>query len=552
MRASQLPADATAMLASLDAPLFVLFAVIALGLALGSIRLGGLSLGSAGVLFVALLAGHLGRSVPEEVTELGLALFVYAVGLQTGPRFVGLLRARGATFAWAGVLSAIASALVAFGAGRLSGLPAALIAGLYAGATTCTPALAAALDAIAAAQPEHVPLASVGYGVAYPLCFLAVVLYVQLLPRLLRVQPADAAEQARREQEAISPPLAARAFAVTNPNCIGRTVQDLGGLRVSGAQFSRIKRDGAVRVARPEEKLALGDVVLAVGTAEDLAPLEAVLGPVVAEPMADPAGDVVSEEVLVSRPEAVGKSLRALRAWARGVVVTRVRREGIELRPSGAFVLEPADQLRVVGTREGVESFARAVGQQERRLEETSLLPFALGLAAGVLLGQVPLPLPGGLSTRLGTAGGAFLVALALGHWGRIGRSRVYVPTAAKHFARELGLVIFLAGAGTSAGSQLATTLAATGLQLVLAGVLVTLATLAVSTLVLARLLRWNLLATAGGVSACMTNPPALSAASRLADSDAAPLAFASLYPVALISKILLAQALVLVAQVLP
>ncbi len=544
----------------LHSPFFGLFAVIACGVMLGALRVRGISLGPAGVFFVSLALGVAttlgGQSwrLPSELTELGLVLFVYSVGLQAGPRFFGVLRRNGRGFALVGIGSTLCGAVVAVLLGWGFGLAAELTAGLYCGAATCTPALASVLDAVrrGTAPDEMLGLASVGYGAAYPFSVVAVVLIVQLLPRLLRTSAAQAAAAYREEEARRSPPLEECAFRITNRNCAGRTIDELQALHVSNAVICRIKHAGQIQPARPDTTLHLGDVVLAVGTPAELAKLEALLGDVVVESLADPTGNVTSEQIVVSRRDVFGRTLRDLCVWERfGVVVTRVRREGIELAPRGDLRLDPGDVLRVVGRRTDIQALAGTIGREERALYETSLVPFSAGIALGAAVGHIPIPLPGGLEVQLGLGGGAFLVALFLGHWGNTGPVRMYVPHAVKQFARELGLVIFLAGAGAGAGARFVPVIRESGPQLLMAGALVTLATVAAAILLMFVVLRWNVLYGAGALTACMTNPPGLAAATRLADTDAAAVGFASIYPVALISKIVLAPLILMVMQLL-
>lgn len=542
----------------LASPFFMLFIVVAAGVALGALRLRGISLGAAAVFFVALVVGivlsgtGVPWSLPHDLTELGLVLFVYAVGLQAGPRFFDTLRKRGLVFIAVGAGATLAGAAATIGLSRLLSLPAHLAAGLYCGATTCTPALASALDAVRRAAPDDLDATSVGYAAAYPFSVAAVVVIVQFLPRLLRTPTARAAAEYREAEAAKYPPLEDCAFRITNPNCAGRTIEELQALHVSRAVICRVKHEGKINPARPGTPLHLGDVVLAVGTPAELAKLEALLGDVVVETMYDPSGHVATEQIVVSRRTVIGRSLREIGIWEHfGVVVSRVRRDSVEFAPHGDLRLEPGDVLRVVGQRQDIAAVAAAVGREERRLYETSLVPFAGGIALGALIGQVPISLPGGLQVQLGLGGGAFLVALVLGHWGNAGPVRLYVPHAVKQFTRELGLVIFLAGAGAGAGQQFVPVLREAGPQLLLAGALVTLVTVAVSVLLMFRLLRWNLLYGAGALSACMTNPPGLAAANNLADCDAAAVGFASVYPAALIAKILFAPLIYLILRLL-
>ncbi len=522
--------------------LITLFSIIAVGMLVGTLRVRGIALGSSAVFFIALLAGHLQFTLPSELTELGLALFVYSVGLQAGPRFFSLFKARGGAFLLVGLASSVTGAGMAMLLAHFLKLPAHVAAGMYCGAGTCTPALAGVLDAVNRSDSAGVAAASVGYAAAYPFSVLAVVLTVQWLPRLLRTSASAAGARYQAEQASHTAPLEECAFRITNPNCTGITITEFQTLHMTRAVICRIKHDGEIAAVRPDTRLSIGDVVLAVGEPDELAKLEHVLGSVAVEPMYDPTGNVASDLVVVSHRSNVGRTFRDVRLWERfGVVVTRVRREGMEMTPHGDLVLELGDVLRLVGARRDVMAAAAVLGRQERRLDETSFIPFAAGLAIGAAMGLIPIPLPGGIEIRLGLSGGVLLVALLLGRLGHVGPMRLYVPNAAKHFARELGLVMFLAGAGTGAGRAMVPVLREAGLALPLAGAAVTVTMIVAASLTMFGMLRWNVLYGAGALSACMTNPPGLAAATHLSDTDAAAVGFASVYPIALLGKIVLA-----------
>ena len=227
------------------------------------------------------------------------------------------------------------------------------------------------------------------------------------------------------------------------------------------------------------------------------------------------------------------------------MVITRIRREGLEITPTGNVTLEMGDTLRVVGDKAAVEEFVRLVHGHALRAEETSMLPFLAGLLVGVLVGMAPINLPNGLQIRLGSAGGAFLVSLLVGHFGGIGPLKLYVPPAAKNLSRELGLMLFLAGAGVNAGANFWEILQQQGARLLLGGALITVAATLAGLALMHLFHRMNLLATMGALSAGFTNPPGLGAANSLTDSDLPTLYYASVYPMALIFKIILAQLLV-------
>lgn len=531
-----------------DSPFFLLFGLIAGGLAIGLIRVRGMSLSAAGVFFLALLAGHYQKVVPPALTELGLVFFVYAVGLQSGSRFFRVLRTNGLAILSVGAGATLAGAMATLLLAWLVGLPGHLAAGLYSGSTTCTPALASVLEIVRLSQPKLADTTAVAYAVGYPFSVVAVVLVVQLAPRLFRTSVNAAERRFEQEQRQQANPLESCAFRITNPNCTEDTLEEFQKLKLSEAILCRVEHEGRAAPTRPETRLHLGDVVVAVGTKYELSKLEAVLGSAVPVPTLNPSGPVVSELIVVSRKTAFGQSLRELRIWERfGVSITRLRRGVTEMTPNGTTVLEPGDVLRVVGLREDVAAVIETLGREERRLDETSMVPFAAGIAIGAAVGLIPIPVPGGMTVRLGLAGGVFVVSLLLGYFGHVGPMRLYVPNAAKHFTRELGLLLFLAGAGSSAGQRLVPVLKEAGVALALAGACITLVTTFTALGVMALLLRWNMLQANGALSAVMTSPPGLAAAGEMTRCDAPQIGFASVYPVALLSKITLAPIIYLI-----
>ncbi len=525
--------------------MFVLFAILTMGAWIGHWSWRGISLGTAGVLFIALVFGHFGLSVPKEIMDLGLLLFVYSVGLSAGPSFFRTFRKRGIQF--------IVLALVVVGTGALLTwllayflrLPAALATGLYAGALTCTPALAAAIDTLNRVLPEAAPLVSVGYGIAYPFSMIGMVLLIQFLPRLLN-RSVKAAEQLWLAEKAIETPgLQARQFCVTNANLDGKTVAKINPRRLAQVNISRIKHGEKVSAARPETLIHTGDLVMAVGQAEELDKLRILLGEETNERM-DVNAEVMSVDVEVMEEALTGKTLAQMRVWEQfTVVITRIRRQGLEIVPQGNVTLERGDGIRVVGEKSAVEVFVRRVQGSPRKAMETSMVPYLIGLLIGVSVGLIPIPIGQGVTLKLGLAGGVFITSLLISHFGKIGPFRLYVPPAAKNLTRELGLMLFLAGAGTNAGAHLVDVLKDQGWILLLAGAIITSLSALAGLIVMMKIYRLNLLSAMGSLTAAMTNPPALAVASNQTETDLPALSYASTYPVALIFKILLAQVLI-------
>ncbi|MBM3496145.1 MAG: hypothetical protein FJX72_17770, partial [Armatimonadetes bacterium] len=475
----------------------------------------------------------------------------YAVGLQAGPRFVPMFRSRVKAYLSIGLGSIGAAAATAVALGYAFGLSPALTTGLFTGALTNTPALAAGREVVVRLAPASAADVSVGHGLAYPFSAILVVVLVQLLPRFVKQSPEEAARLAAQEAQERQPQLKVRSFSVSNPNVVGCTVADFHRKELTRATISRIKREGVVYPALPEMEFGLHDIALAVGAEQDLAKLASVLGkPVEDVSMLGTHGRVTSESAIVSSAAVVDRQLGGVLTGAFDqVIVTRVRRQGVELLPEPDLVLEPGDELRLVGHADLVQRFAAYVGSEERRLSETSLLSFSVGVCLGAAVGMIPIPLFGGVQGKLGLGGGAFLVGLLLGHARRLGPLRIFVPEAVMLFARELGLVVFLAGAGLDAGGRFVEVLRIAGPQALLVGALITCVAACVTLFITQRVLGWNVLAGAGTLSGAMTNPPALYAAGALAPSDAAPLAFASIYPVAILAKIILVQFAFLAAR---
>lgn len=525
--------------------MFVLFAILTLGAWIGQWSWRGISLGTAGVLFVALAFGHFGLSIPKEVMDFGLILFVYAVGLTAGPSFFRSFRRGGTRFIILTLVIVGSGALLTAGIAVLLKLPPALAAGLYTGALTCTPALAAVLDNLHRLSPDSGALASVGYGIAYPFSMISMVLLIQVLPHLLK-RPVKKEEQAwLAEKEIETPGLVAQQFCITNPNCEGRSVAEVNPRRLAQVNLSRVKRGERVFAATPETILHLGDIVMAVGPSEELDKMTLLLGMQTNERM-DVNSDVISVDVEVMDASLTGKTLAQMRVWEQfTVVITRIRRQGLEIVPLGRVTLEMGDGIRVVGEKSAVEAFVQRAQGSPRRAGQTNMTTYLFGLLIGVLIGLIPVPFGQGVTVKLGMAGGVFLTSLLIGHFGRIGPFRLYVPPAAKNLTRELGLMLFLAGAGTSAGAHLADVLHNQGPLLLIAGAAITVLSALAGLLVMVNFYKMNLLSVMGALTAAMTNPPALSSANNQTETDLPSIAYASAYPLALIFKIVLAQALV-------
>ena len=409
------------MTALISDQMLVLFIILAAGALLGSFSWRGISLGTAGVLFVALVFGHFGFLVPKVIMDLGLLLFVYAVGLQAGPRFFRMFRKQGLRYVVIGVSVALTGALATLGLAWLLKVPDDLAAGIYAGALTCTPALAAALDVFARSAPDLGAAVSVGYGVAYPFSMIGLVLLVQFLPKLLRRDMHKEEQNWLAERQRELPSLLVKQLRLTNPNMDGKSLREMDPHRLAHVNITRVRRGDQVSMVTPDFILRMGDILNVVGPQAEMQKIKLVLGEETEVPM-DMNSNIATQDLELNSSLFIGKTLAELQVWDNyGVILTRIRRQGLEISPVGSIMLEIGDGLHVVGDRQEVQEFVKKAGGDTRRAAETNMLPYLLGLVLGIGLGLIPIHLAGGVELKLGIAGGAFLVSLLVGHFGRIG-----------------------------------------------------------------------------------------------------------------------------------
>ena len=522
-------------------PIFLLLAVILSGHLLGKVKILSFSLGSAGVIFTGLLAGLAGFSLPGVMQSLGLVLFIYSVGQQAGPGFLHSMKQGGLALGL-GALGMTATGLgVALGLKAWLGFSPDITAGLFAGALTSTPSLAVAVEM------SHDSQAPAAYGVAYLFGVVGVVLVIKLMPWALRVSIRREEESMERELTLLHPQMDFTHLRVTNPNLCGGPLRQVLPERMAGVTITRVLKSGACapELATAETMLDMEDTVRVVGTEDMLREAEIIIGPRVQADLAFNSA-LVKKKILLSRREVAGKTLRALNlGHIYGVQVSRITRNGFDC-PAGANVrLNQGDVLHVVGHPEALENVKKLLGDDVRALFVVNVVVILLGLFCGMLLGAVPLYLPGLGVFTLGPTGGVLLAGLGFGAARRIGPMITELPGTATALLRDLGLGLFLAVVGTKAGSTLVPTLAQYGLPLFLAGAAITTAT-ALAGIPLCALLRVPFLRMLGVISGGMTSTTGLDAASSLSSTTYAATAYATVYPAALIGKIVATKIIML------
>lgn len=519
-------------------PILVLFMIVFSGIALGSIQIKGLSLGLSGVIFTALAAGHFGLKIPGGVGNLGLALFVYCVGLSAGNRFFGAFARQGCK------LMVLTLVIIASGVSLtclcayVFGISGGIASGIFAGAMTSTPALAAAIESLA----EYSSGASIGYGIAYPFGVVGIVLFVQLVPRLLKYDlNAEAGKIGQKGEKRI----VSRLVNVTNQQLVGKEIATHDIFDGIACKITRVAKDGRLAPLEADDKFELNQKILLVGQEEALPIATTFIGEFCDNPYPMDTRKERRELILTSAGYA-GKSLRELDPIRKDhIVISRISRLGFTFVPTADTVTERNDILTVVGNTQSIEAFSKKIGHRSTAMNQTDLLSLGFGIFIGILLGMLQVGLPGGSTFSLGLAGGPLMAALILGHFGKIGPFVGYIPRPTRVLLQDLGLVLFLANAGVEGGGELIKTVQQYGLVVFLMGFIITVVPMAVGYVVALKVLKMNILECLGGLCGGMTSTPALGAITAKTDSSAPVISYAAAYPVALLLMTIGAQIII-------
>lgn len=540
--------------------LAILSLAVSLGLALGAVRWRGVRLGISGVLFSALLFGQLGLSVDPKVLhflrDFALIIFVYAIGLQVGPGFITSLRADGLRLNLLSVMVLVLGALMAVGIVRLTGLPRGSSAGLYSGAFTTTPGLAAGQESLGrqlSGTPRiagaAVATAALAYTVSYPIGMVGPIFVIVALRRLFGIDIESERKRLESLDAARRPPLGTQDFEVTQAQHAGAPLREHSLLRGSGVVFSRMLRGDALSIPTADTQVRVGDIFRAVGPLAGLDQLVSAMGRPANVDLAPEGGDVKRLDLVVTRTQVLRRTLRELDLIRRtGVTIARINRAGVDLAPHASLRLAFADRITAVGPESGLKTVEAELGNCPETLDRPQLVPIFLGIVLGVVVGSIPLKVPGlGATLRIGLAGGPLLAAIALSQLGNVGSVVWYMPVAANQLFRDFGLAVFLACVGLQAGDHLVQhLLAGSGIWYVLWGAGVTIIPVFLVGCCARLALKLNFVTLSGWVSGAMTSSPALLFANDLAGSDAPAVAYAAVAPLATLVPILCAQLLAL------
>ena len=526
------------------------------GMALGSYKVRGVGLGTAGVLFAGIIAGQFGQPVDKAtldfIKDFGLILFVFTIGLQLGPGFFATLRRQGLSM---NVLAATIVALGAFGAplaGWFAGFDPAAVLGIFSGASVNMPSLGAAtqtLSTIGGIPAARLALPALACAVTFPTAILVSIGTLSLLERIFHIDPVREAEQFAAKARGQRELLERRTLVVTNSNLEGLPVGAIPSRLETGVTISRVRHDQHTTTAIDATVLHVGDRLAVVGSPSGLDRFQVVVGQRSSEDLVLAESDVTSRRVVVTDRSVLGRTVGELDFDDRfGVAVTRILRADVEMSAVPGLRLQFGDTVHIVGRSADIDQAAAALGNSLKELNETHFIPLFIGICLGIAVGTMPIAFPGlPHPVRLGLAGGPLLVALVLGRIGRIGRLAVHMPSNANLAFREFGLALFFAAVGLEAGDRFFDTVFSTrGVEWLVAGAAVTAIPLVLIGLFARVVLKMNFMDLSGLLAGSTTNPPALAFATSVAGSDAPTVAYATVYPLTMLLRVVCAQVLAL------
>ena len=536
--------------------------VISVGVLLGKVKVGGISLGVTFVLFAGILAGHIGFTAPINILgfiqDFGLILFVFCIGLQVGPGFFESFRKGGVTLnllTTAIILFNIAVMFICywvfFDTGNVNNLP--MMVGTLYGAVTNTPGLGAANEALTSIfTPGSMPQIASGYACAYPLGVLGIIGATIAIRYITRVK-LEKEEQNLAEQEDENPHAKPHQMhlKVSNAYIAGRTLLEISQFLNRDVICSRLLHDGEVTIPNRNTIFSLGDEVLIVCTEADAEAIKAFIGPEIDTPWHTEAEiqPLISRRIVVTNPAMNGKTLGKMHfSSVYGVNVTRITRQGMDLFAGRNHHFQIGDRIMVVGPEDNVNRVADIMGNSIKRLDAPNIGTIFIGIIIGILFGSIPLAIPGmPVPLKLGIAGGPLIIAIFIGRFGYHFKLVTYTTTSANMMLREIGLVLFLASVGIKAGAGFwETVVQGDGLKYVYTGFLITIVPILIVGTIARLRYKFNYFTIMGMIAGSYTDPPALAYANSVCSREAPSVGYSTVYPLSMFLRIFTAQLIVL------
>ena len=536
--------------------------VIAIGVYLGKLKIGGISLGVTFVLFAGILAGHVGFTGPKEiltfVQDFGLILFVFMIGLQVGPGFFESFKKGGVTLNMLSASAILLNILVMFGCYYLffdtsnpNNLP--MMIGTLYGAVTNTPGLGAANEALLSVFPNGAPSIANGYACAYPLGVVGIIGATILIKYICKINTVDEEEQLN-EEDAANPHAKAHNMhlRVENAYITGRTLREVSEFLNRDIVCSRLLHNGEVSIPNSKTKFEVGDELLVVCAEADAEAIKAFIGPEVEaewDREKDEVQHFVSRRIIVTRPEMNGKTLGKMHfSSVYGVNVTRISRQGMDIFAGRNHHFHVGDKILVVGPEENVNRVAEIMGNSVKRLDAPNIATIFVGIMVGIIFGSLPFAIPGmPVPLKLGIAGGPLIIAILIGRFGYRMKLVTYTTTSANMMLREIGLVLFLASVGIKAGAGFwDTVVQGDGLKYVGCGFLITVIPILIIGTIARLKFKFNYFTIMGMLAGTYTDPPALAYANASCSKEAPAVGYSTVYPLSMFLRIFTAQIVVL------
>ena len=545
----------------------LLFAVvIALGLFLGRFKIKGVSIGSTWILFIGIILSHFGfRANPTALSfikDFGLILFVFSIGLQVGPGFFHSFRKGGVTMNLLAVWMVLMAGGMAILIHYLTGERLDTMVGVMSGAVTNTPGLGAAQQTLSdVLVAEGISVESAGeaasrlassYAVAYPLGVLGVIMLLILYKSVFKVD-VDKEREILDSEESSAESARRMHCEVENPAIFGKPLGSIMAGHTDEFVVSRMMRDGSIFLPGSDTILQKGDKVLIVTSQHNVDAIRIIFGEEVPMHLDDWKKmdvNLVSRRLSITKSSLTGQHLKNLHIRSTyGVTVTRVMRSGLELVAGPNLVLQMGDSIQVVGTKEAIDAVAKVVGNKPETLSHPNLVPIFAGIALGVIFGSIPIHFPGiPQPVKLGLAGGPLIIAILLGHFGPKLKITTYTTLSANMMIREIGINLFLAAVGLGAGENFVSSLVGGGYMWILYGALITIVPILVTMIVGRFVCKLNFFQICGLITGSTTNPPVLAFAQGAYDSNYTSVNYATVYPLAMFMRVLVAQLLILIA----
>ena len=539
--------------------------VIAVGILLGKIKIGGISLGVTFVLFAGIVAGHIGFTAPVNILsfiqDFGLVLFVFCIGLQVGPGFFESFKKGGVTLNLLSTTTVVLNIAVMFACYYIffdtngkTNLP--MMIGTLYGAVTNTPGLGAANEALESvwntATNGTMPQIASGYACAYPLGVLGIIGATIAVRFITRTRLADEEEELK-EKEAENPHAKPHQMhlKVDNTYLAGRTVAQINEFLNRDVVFSRLFHDGKYTIPISKDKFEMGDEVLVVCAEADAEAIQAFIGPEVDTPWEEDESNqpLVSRRIVVTNSSMNGKTLGKMHfSSVYGVTVTRISRQGMDVFASRNYRFQVGDKILVVGPEDNVNRISELMGNSVKRLDTPNIATIFIGIIIGILFGSIPFAIPGmPVPLKLGIAGGPLIIAILIGRFGHRMKLNTYTTTSANMMLREIGLVLFLASVGVKAGAHFwETVVQGDGLMYVFTGFLITIIPILIVGVIARLKFKFNYFTIMGMIAGTCTDPPALAYANSVCSREAPAIGYSTVYPLSMFLRIFTAQLIVL------